>query len=71
MADGHSLFPVSGRRSAGPPVRATEPPRRRPRVWPLAVALLLLAGSLVADVTALLVAHEIVRRVEVVDPDGQ
>ena len=65
MDYGPGLFPEPpARPRPAEPVTAPAPstPRthRRQRLWPLAVALLILTGSLVADVTVLLVAREVV-----------
>jgi hypothetical protein len=65
MVEGHGPFPEPTRERS---TRALAPtPRPKRRVWPLAVALLILTGSLVVDVGALLLAREVARQAEVLD----
>ena len=68
MVEGHGPFPEPTRERSTRALAPSAPtPRPKRRVWPLAVALLILTGSLVADVGALLLAREVARQAEVLD----
>lgn len=70
MVEGHEPFPEPTRERSTRALAPLPPPQRpkRPRLWPLAVALLILTGSLVADASVLLLVREVARQAEIAQP---